>query len=110
LAGRRIAAFCGIGNPAGFRHTLTQCGLAAENLREFRDHHAYTQGDVQSLARWAREQNAAALVCTHKDLVKLGVDQIGGVPLWAVEIGVELLAGQAALESCLEAVIAKIAT
>ena len=110
LAGQRIAAFCGIGNPAGFRHTLAQCGLAADDLREFRDHHAYTQEDVQSLGNWAREQDAAALVCTHKDLVKLGVDQIAGIPLWAVEIGVEMLAGQAALEECLQAILAKVAT
>ncbi|HVU90511.1 MAG TPA: tetraacyldisaccharide 4'-kinase [Pirellulales bacterium] len=110
LAGQKIAPFCGIGNPAGFRHTLAQCGLAADNLREFRDHHAYTQDDVQSLGRWAREQNAAALVCTHKDLVKLGVDQIGGIPLWAVEIGVEMLAGEAALDERLQTIVAKVAT
>lgn len=108
LAGQRIAPFCGIGNPAGFRHTLAQCGLESENLREFRDHHAYTPDDVQSLARWAREQQAAALVCTHKDLVKLGVDQIGGTPLWAVEIGLQILAGQPALEERLQAIQAKI--
>ena len=26
LAGQRVAALCGIGNPAGFRHTLATCG------------------------------------------------------------------------------------
>ncbi len=26
LAGKSVAAFCGIGNPAGFRHTLEACG------------------------------------------------------------------------------------
>ncbi len=109
LAGKRIAPFCGIGNPAGFRHTLEQCGLDAGNLREFRDHHAYTQDDVTSLGQWAREQNAAALVGTQKDLVKLGVEHIAGIPLWAVEIGLEILTGQAALEERLQAVIAKIA-
>jgi tetraacyldisaccharide 4'-kinase len=109
LAGQRIAPFCGIGNPTGFRHTLKQCGLGAENLREFRDHHAYTQDDVTSLGQWAREQNATALVCTQKDLVKLGVEQIARIPLWAVEIGLEILTGQPALEEQLQAVIAKIA-
>jgi tetraacyldisaccharide 4'-kinase len=105
LAGQRIAAFCGIGNPAGFRHTLGECGYDVAALREFADHHAYTHDDVESLGRWAREQKAAALVCTHKDLVKLGVDDIQGVPLWAVEIGLEILAGQQALEERLAAVV-----
>src|SRR5262249_1316013 len=35
LAGQRVAAFCGIGNPAGFRHTLAGCGYDVAGLREF---------------------------------------------------------------------------
>ncbi len=54
-------------------------------------------------------KNATALVCTQKDLVKLGVEQIAGIPLCAVEIGLEILVGQAALEKRLQAVVAKIA-
>jgi tetraacyldisaccharide 4'-kinase len=107
FVGQSVAAFCGIGNPAGFRHTLAQCGFGVSELREFRDHHAYTQEDVASLGQWAREQHASALICTHKDLVKLGVDQIAGVPLWAVEIGVEILTGLPALEERLQAIAAK---
>jgi len=104
LTGQRVAAFCGIGNPAGFSHTLCQCGYG-DVLREFPDHHAYTREDVASLGEWAREQQASALVCTHKDLVKLGVNQVAGIPIWALEIGLQILAGQAELESRLEAVL-----
>jgi tetraacyldisaccharide 4'-kinase len=32
LRGERVAAFCGIGNPAGFRHTLESCGPVALDL------------------------------------------------------------------------------
>jgi tetraacyldisaccharide 4'-kinase len=106
LAGRRIAAFCGIGNPAGFRHTLVECGYDVGELREFPDHHAYERDDIDSLGHWAREKRASALVCTHKDLVKLGVDEIAGIPLWAVEIGLDILSGQQALEECLAGVVA----
>jgi tetraacyldisaccharide 4'-kinase len=105
LRGQPVVAFCGIGNPAGFRHTLTECGYTILELREFPDHHAYTAEDIAALARLARERKAVALVCTHKDLVKVAVDQIAGVPLWAVEIGLEILSGQAALEACLTAVV-----
>jgi len=103
LAGARIAAFCGIGNPAGFRHTLAQCGFAVDELREFPDHHSYARDDVEALGRQARAQQAAALVCTHKDLVKLGVDDLSGVPLWAVEIGLEITSGERELLECLQA-------
>jgi len=101
LAGRPVGAFCGIGNPAGFRHTLDCCGLTQAVLREFPDHHAYSREDLDQLAHWAGEQHAAALLCTHKDLVKLGVDTLGPTPVWAVQIGVEFLAGQTKLEQCL---------
>jgi tetraacyldisaccharide 4'-kinase len=102
LRGRPVAAFCGIGNPAGFRHTLATCGCQVADFREFPDHHAYTPHDLEELGRWATGGGAAALLCTRKDLVKLPVDQLGGLPLWAVDIELEIRAGREVLESRLE--------
>jgi tetraacyldisaccharide 4'-kinase len=99
LQGQPVAAFCGLGNPAGFRHTLTACGFDVRAFRMFPDHHAYRRRDVQSLAAWAREQDAAAVLCTHKDLVKIGVERLGALPLWAVSIAIEFLSGREALEA-----------
>jgi tetraacyldisaccharide 4'-kinase len=103
LVGQPVAAFCGIGNPAGFRHTLASCGYRVDDFREFPDHHPYGRHAIERLADWARELDVAAVVCTQKDLVKLGVEQLGGRPLWALEIGLEILAGREELESRLEA-------
>ena len=72
--------------------------------REFPDHHAYTRADVESLAKWAKPRDVAAVVSTHKDLVKLGVDRLGDRPLRAVTIGIEFLAGQDDVEAKLQAV------
>ncbi len=94
-----VAAFCGIGNPAGFRHTLEQCGCRVVGFREFPDHHRYTPEDEDSLARWAEELEVSAVLCTCKDLVKISRDRLGTKPLWAVRIELELLGGQEALES-----------
>jgi len=105
LAGRRIAALAGIGNPAGFRHTLESCGCRPVAFREFPDHHAYTRGDLASLAAWAKQLGAAALVCTRKDLVKIDAERLGDVPLWALEIGLEFLRGQDLLEQRLAAIV-----
>ena len=44
IAGRRVAAFCGIGNPAAFRRTLEASGARVVWWREFPDHHAYSAG------------------------------------------------------------------
>ena len=103
LRGESVAAFCGIGNPAGFRHTLERCGYRAASFREFPDHHRYDRADVESLIEWADRLEVKAVVCTHKDLVKLRVDRLGRRPLWAVTIGLEFLAGEADLEAALAA-------
>src|SRR5262249_5046564 len=71
LAGQQVAAFCGIGNPAGFRHSLDRCGFHTAAFREFADHHAYSDADLQSLAHWTAGLDVAAVVCTQKDLVKI---------------------------------------
>lgn len=103
LSEQRIAAFCGIGNPDGFFHTLQACGCDVTDLRRFPDHHRYQRDDIEQLTAWADSQDATALVCTCKDLVKIGVDSLGQHPLWAVHVGMEILAGQQELEDQLSA-------
>ena len=104
---RPVAAFCGLGNPAGFQHTLGACGYKTLAFREFPDHHRYDRADVESLSAWAEGLDVEAIVCTHKDLVKLGVDRLGRKPLWALSIGIEFLAGQTELEERLAVLVSK---
>ncbi len=96
LSGKRVAAFCGIGNPTGFRHTVGTLGCEVVAWLEFPDHHNYTRDDVTSLSQWS--QQADIVVCTRKDLVKLRVPTVGSIPLWAVGIEIGFLAGQEILE------------
>jgi tetraacyldisaccharide 4'-kinase len=105
LHGKAVAAFCGVGNPAGFRHTLQGCGCRVVDFREFPDHHRYSPADVAALTAWVESLCVEAVVCTHKDLVKLELIRMGGVPLWAVRIGLEFLSGQQALETRLRALL-----
>jgi tetraacyldisaccharide 4'-kinase len=102
LAGKRVAAFCGIGNPAGFRHTLEALGAEVVVWREFPDHHRYVRGDVESLAQAAARAELA--VCTRKDLVKLGLTQIGTTPLWSIRVELGFSVGQREFEASLEGV------
>ncbi len=39
---KEVLAFCGIGNPSGFRQTLANCGARIQAFREFPDHHRYS--------------------------------------------------------------------
>jgi tetraacyldisaccharide 4'-kinase len=101
LAGKPVAAFCGIGNPAGFRHTLEGCHFTVAAWQEFPDHHPYRRADIEMLTSWADDAAVEAVVCTHKDLVKVGVPCLGHRPLWAVAIGLEVLSGEADLTTLL---------
>lgn len=100
-----VAAFCGIGNPAGFRHTIEQCGYRIAAFREFPDHHRYNGDDLASLDHWAGGLDVSAVLCTCKDLVKINRDRLGRKPLSAVRIDVEFLAGREALESRLKKIL-----
>jgi tetraacyldisaccharide 4'-kinase len=101
LQGRRVAAFCGIGNPAGFRHTLASLGCEVAAWREFPDHHNYARDDVDEIARLAREAGVDTILCTRKDLVKLRVPAIGGASVRAVSVQLEFLRGESELKAAL---------
>ncbi len=91
IAGDCVAAFCGIGNPAAFRHTLAVCGLEVAGFRGYADHHAYSPTDIAALAAWARGLGVERVVTTLKDLVKIRRDELGGIPLVALEVAIEPL-------------------
>lgn len=71
LRGARVLAFCAIGNPEAFRRQLESLGADVADLVCFRDHHAYTQRDVEQLQSRADELGVEAVVMTQKDAVKL---------------------------------------
>lgn len=92
MNGKRTCSFAGIGNPAGFRRSLASVGLAVsdKSFLSFPDHHHYSSADLKRIHHWSRERNAEALIVTQKDLVKINADQIGPIPVWALEIELSL--------------------
>jgi tetraacyldisaccharide 4'-kinase len=101
LAGMAVAAFCGIGNPEGFRRTLLPLCPSLLDLRIFPDHHDYSLADVELLAAWARDLGANLVLTTQKDLVKLRSGHLGPAPLRALKIGLEIVAGDDVMEDAL---------
>jgi len=93
VEGKSVAAFCGIGNPEGFRRTLLPLCRDLLDLRVFPDHHFYSAADVRSLAQWATDLRADLVLTTQKDLVKLRASSLGPAPLRALRIGLEITAG-----------------
>ncbi len=90
----KVVAFCAIGSPEGFFHTIKGMGMTLLETMSFPDHYRYTSGDLVSLFKKAEEAGADALVTTAKDGVKLkavlssGVNGYRGpkIPIWQLEI------------------------
>lgn len=101
LARREVAAFCGIGNPEGFRRTVIPRCAALRGFLAFPDHHPYSADDVADLTAWSRGLGADLVLTTQKDLVKLRAATLGAVPLCALRIGLETLSGAEILDEAL---------
>jgi len=101
FAGERVAAFCGIGNPAGFRRTLAGLGVEPIQWLELPDHCPYDARTIKQLEVWLARSAATQAVCTRKDLVKIPQRELGGKRLWALEIGLQIVRGQEEFEQTL---------
>lgn len=71
IQGKRVGAFCGLGNPDGFRRTLQSLGAEVSFFLEFPDHHDYSQDEWKSVLRLGESENCELIVTTQKDAVKL---------------------------------------
>jgi tetraacyldisaccharide 4'-kinase len=96
-----VAAFCGIGNPEGFRRTVVSLCRKLLDLRIFPDHHNYSAADVRALELWAGALGADLVLTTQKDLVKLRASVLGPAPLRALRIGLEVTEGGAIMDDVL---------
>jgi tetraacyldisaccharide 4'-kinase len=103
LAGKKVAAFAGIGNPEAFRRQLVLLGVGVAAWVPFRDHHAYSTRDLEEIGRRARACGADAVATTQKDAVKIGGRPLPGPERWLfLRIAARTTAGAEALEQALD--------
>jgi tetraacyldisaccharide 4'-kinase len=84
-----LSAFCGIGNPRAFFDQLRAAHLDVRDETAFRDHHKYSQSDIDRVAEQAIAKGAQALVTTAKDSVKLQSVRFE-LPCYVAEIEFEI--------------------
>ena len=96
VQGKKLFAFCGIGNPESFVKTLEKLGGNVVGSHFFSDHFHYTVSDVQFLRSALDESGAEILITTEKDWVKLrelpGVNELAN--LWWLQVRAVLTEGQ----------------
>jgi tetraacyldisaccharide 4'-kinase len=73
--------FCGIARPQQFFAMARAAGVAPVAEVIFRDHHAYTQRDIQRLVTMRGELGAGGFLTTEKDAINLGPLRAGLEPL-----------------------------
>jgi tetraacyldisaccharide 4'-kinase len=83
LAGKRVLAFAGIGDPARFFRTLRSGGIEVVVERIFPDHHPFSKSEIETLLAEAKFVSLT-LVTTEKDLARLRNAE--GLASWANEI------------------------
>ena len=69
--GSKIFAFSAIGSPESFIKTLQELGLTVSKSVTFRDHHSYSQNDLENLYKAAKNLNVDYMSCTEKDLYNM---------------------------------------
>ena len=85
-----MLAFCGLGQPQSFRHSLKMLEVELAGLKPFRDHQVYREKDKNRLLEEAASLKAEVLMTTEKDALKLGNWPEGGAELLVLAIGVEI--------------------
>ncbi len=104
LKGRRVYAFCGVGNPESFRRTLESAGAEVVKFRAFPDHHVYRPAEARRLEVEAQEFLAGALVTTEKDATKLDAAAFR-LPVASLRVELEAVRGGERLEAILESAV-----
>ena len=90
---RKVAAFCGLGNPRSFWSTLEELKLDVVFHWAFGDHHSYRPSELKRLLTNALECGAEALVTTEKDALNLCDESpalVAPLKLFWLKIGIEI--------------------
>jgi tetraacyldisaccharide 4'-kinase len=88
LDGKKITAFCGVGNPNRFRNTLEKMGAQIQEFIVFRDHFRYSKRAIRTIEH--RAVHSEFIITTEKDWVKLPVQFFETKKWYCVRVNISL--------------------
>jgi tetraacyldisaccharide 4'-kinase len=113
LKGKKIFAFCGIGNPDAFFNTIKDIGAELVGSKAYNDHYHYTDACLIEISKQAEELGADLILTTQKDWTKVISNtefQTSGSkthpPFAYLAIEIKFLAGQDKLTALIEDTLA----
>lgn len=92
-----VYAFSAIGRPESFYAQLENNGYKVKAKKEFRDHHRFSEKDLENLLKDANSQNLP-LVCTEKDAIKIKPEMAEKMDINILRIKAVPLSGKTFLE------------
>lgn len=102
----RPIVFCGIARPQNFLLQLRTAGVEPAAQALYRDHHQYSERDIQDLLKLRQQSEAEGFVTTEKDAINLGGYLHALQPLTVIPVKMELVDAANAVDTML-AIIAE---
>lgn len=89
--GTKAGVFCSIARPDSFEETLKTMKITTTNHLFLPDHEPFDIADLERFAKSAKEKGADSLFCTEKDAVKLSESLTLCLPIYYLEMELELV-------------------
>jgi len=113
LKGKKVFAFCGIGNPDAFFNTIKNLGAELSGSKIYDDHYHYTDACLSKISEQAEELGADLILTTQKDWTKVisnSESQISDfklpLPFAFLAIEIKFLAGEDKLTALIKDTLA----
>ena len=108
IKGKKIFAFCGIGNPDAFLNTIKTIGSELVGSKVYNDHHHYTDDCLTDIYEQAGVLKADLILTTQKDWTKIKRLALvkKDIPLAYIGIEIKFLAGEDKLRGLIEKTLA----
>lgn len=90
LAAQPVAALSALADNEAFLKSLRYRGATVARTLGRRDHYLWREGEIRRFVAKAKEQGATAVVTTEKDAVKIDPHWISPLPLWSLQIELQV--------------------
>ena len=108
LKGKKVYAFCGIGNPESFLRTVKTLGAEIVGSKIFNDHYHYSEACIADIFEQAEKLKADLILTTQKDQNKINraASPKTEIPLAYIAIEIKFLSGEDKLRGLIEKTLA----
>jgi tetraacyldisaccharide 4'-kinase len=104
LKGKKVFAFCGIGNPEAFFNTIKKTAAQLVGSKTYNDHHIYTDADINDIHEQSLYLGAQLVLTTQKDWTKISPMKlpIADIPFAYLVMEIKFIDGQDKLKQLID--------